>query len=421
MEPTVAIIGYGTASVNAIIALRNTGYAGAIRVFSTTDTLPYSPILTSYYAGGRKTFEECLPWNEDEMAQLGAEVMHNCPALELDCAEHLIRTAQGDFPYTKCLIATGATPQTFGFPGVEGEPDFKPFILRTMDDAQRLREALEDPATKRFLISGASMVALKMLEACMDQGKQVVLVGMMPHVLDNNALPEAAERFECGLRAKGIELRLGQTVSHVRRLAGDGSALGPLEVTFSTGETDVFDGICVAHGMRSNMEFVKEGQLEIDRALVVDEFMRTSDPDVYAAGDVAQGLELISGEKQIVGIWKNAAMQGACAGYAIAAEMAGRAPAPEHAFAGGIATNTIVVDGVLFISAGTMRLAENRRIDVSESDDMTVVRIFQTDDDGTERLVGFNLVSGIDEEGGVAYDTGAMLTLRIEEGCRRAR
>ena len=421
MEPTVAIIGYGTASVNAIIALRNAGYAGAIRVFSTTDTLPYSPILTSYYAGGRKTFEECLPWNEDEMTQLGAEVMHNCPVLELDCAEHLIHTAQGDFPYTKCLIATGATPQTFGCPGVEGEPDFKPFILRTMDDAQRLRVALEDPATKRFLISGASMVALKMLEACMDQGKQVVLVGMMPHVLDNNALPEAAERFERGLRAKGVELRLGQTVSHVRRLAGDGSVPGPLEVTFSTGETDVFDGICVAHGMRSNMEFVKEGQLEIDRALVVDEFMRTSDPDVYAAGDVAQGLELISGEKQIVGIWKNAAVQGACAGYAIAAEMAGRAPAPEHAFAGGIATNTIVVDGVLFISAGTMRLAENRRVDVRESDDMTIVRIFQTDDDGIERLVGFNLVSDVDEEGGVAYDTGAMLTLRIEEGCRRTR
>ena len=255
----------------------------------------------------------------------------------------------------------------------------------------------------------------------MDQGKQVVLVGMMPHVLDNNALPEAAERFERGLRAKGVELRLGQTVSHVRRLAGDGSVPGPLEVTFSTGETDVFDGICVAHGMRSNMEFVKEGQLEIDRALVVDEFMRTSDPDVYAAGDVAQGLELISGEKQIVGIWKNAAVQGACAGYAIAAEMAGRAPAPEHAFAGGIATNTIVVDGVLFISAGTMRLAENRRVDVRESDDMTIVRIFQTDDDGIERLVGCNLVSDVDEEGGVAYDTGAMLTLRIEEGCRRTR
>ena len=413
MEPTVAIIGYGTAGVNALIALRNAGYEGAIRVFSTTDTLPYSPILTSYYAGGRKTFEECLPWSEEEMAQLGAEVMRNCPVEELDPAAHLIRTAQGDFSYAKCLIATGATPQTFGFPGVEGEPGYQPFVLRTMEDAERLRRALENPACTRVLVSGASMVALKMLEACMDQGKQVVLVGMMPHVLDNNALPEAAEHFERGLRAQGVELRLGQTVAHVRR-----TQEGRLEVTFSTGETDVFDDIAVAHGMRSNMEFIKQGTLAIDRALVVDEFMRTSDPDVYAAGDVAQGLELISGDKQIVGIWKNAAVQGACAGWAIAAEMAGREPAPERAFTGAIATNTIDVGGTLFISAGTMLLTENRRTEVSEVDGMTIVRVWQTDADGTERLVGFNLVSDDDAEGGRAYDMGAMLTLRIEAACR---
>ena len=64
----VAIIGYGTAGVNAIIALRNAGYAGPVRVFSDIDTLPYSPILTSYYAGGEKTYEECFPWSATELA-----------------------------------------------------------------------------------------------------------------------------------------------------------------------------------------------------------------------------------------------------------------------------------------------------------------------------------------------------------------
>ena len=422
MEPTVAIIGFGTAGMNAAIGLRVAGYTGCVRVFSNTGMLPYSPILTSYYAGGRKTFEECLPWSAEEIAELDLTVMDDCPVERLDPASHTIHTPRGEFAYDKCLIATGATPQTFGFPGVEGEPNFKPFVLRTMADAECLRSALEDPANKRFLVSGASMVALKMLEACMDQGKQVALVGMLPHVLDNNALPEAAERFERGLRAKGVDLHLGQTIAHVRRLPADAdepSAAGRLEVTFSTGETDVFDGICVAHGMRSNMEFLPEGSLQIDRALVVDEYMRTSDPDVYAAGDVAQGLELVSGEKQIVGIWKNAAVQGACAARAIAAEMAGRAPAPDQAFKGAIATNTIVVDGTLFISAGAMHITENRRTDVSEDDEMTIVRIFQKEPDGTERLVGFNLVSDVDEEGGAAYDIGAMLTLRIEEACRK--
>ena len=416
----VAIIGFGTAGMNAAIALRNAGYAGCVRVFSDTGILPYSPILTSYYAGGRKTYAQCFPWNEDEIADLDLTIMRDCPVQELDPAAHVIRTPQGEFSYAKCLIATGATPQAFGFPGVEGEPDFKPFMLRTMDDAERLRTALEDPSCKRMLVSGASMVALKILEAFLDQGKQAALVGMNPHVLDMNALPEPAMRFERALKAHGVQLYLGQTIKSVRRIGADeGSDAGRLEVTFSTGGTDVFDGIAVAHGMASNLGFVVDGSLAIDRALVVDEFMRTSDPDVYAAGDVAQGLELVSGQKRIVGIWKNAAVQGACAGHAIALEMAGGAPGPEDAFKGAIATNSIDVCGTLFISAGSVELTEGRSVELREDDQMTVAYVYQDGEDGVRRLVGFNLVSDTDEEGGVAYDTGAMLTLRIEAAWRR--
>lgn len=80
-------------------------------------------------------------------------------------------------------------------------------------------------------------------------------------------------------------------------------------------------------------------------------------------------------------------------------------------------TNTIAVDGTLFISAGQSLAAPGQRVEVRESDDMTVACIFASGPDG-ERLVGFNVVSDVDEPGGVAYDTGAMLSLRIEEACR---
>ena len=66
----VAIIGYGVAGVNCAIALRCAGYTGPIRVFSATSTPPYSPILTSYYAGGEKSYEECFPWTEAELVDL---------------------------------------------------------------------------------------------------------------------------------------------------------------------------------------------------------------------------------------------------------------------------------------------------------------------------------------------------------------
>ena len=339
--------------------------------------------------------------------------MSDSPVLELDPETHIIRTAAGAYEYSKCLIATGATPQCWGFPSVDG---YEPLVLRTMDDAERLKAAITHPGCKRVLVSGASMVALKTLEACLEHGLDTTLVGMNPHVLDFNALPEAAARFERGLEDKGVQLLLGQTIKAVEVVEDADHPLGrQLEVAFSTGSIEVFDEIAVAHGMKCNLDFVAKDSLEMDKALVVDEFMRTSNADVYAAGDVAQATELISGEKRIVGVWKNAAVQGACAGKAIAAELAGDEIPVDARYKGSISTNTIAVKGTLFVSAGTMEVTLLRRMEVRESDDMTVVTIYEEKPDGSQRLVGFNITCDKDEAGGRAYDTGAMLTLRIEK------
>lgn len=408
----VAVVGYGTAGVNAVIAMRNAGYEGAIDVFTDSEIQPYSPILTSYYVGGEKTYEECFPWCEADLAKLNVQLRAGFPVLELDPEAHTLRTEQGEFSFAKCLVATGAKPVLFGFPQVEG---YEPIVLRTMADAERFKAAIEAESCRRVLVSGASMIALKSLEACLKRGLEVELVGMNPHVLDMSALPETAERFERGLLAKGVQLRLGQTIASVALVDGEGDR--KLEVTFSSGDVEQFDEIVVAHGVRSDLSFVKEGALEIDRAIVVDEFMRTSCPDVYAAGDVAQALELVSGEKRVLGIWKTAALQGATAGAAIAAEMAGEQPAAEVAYQGAISSNTIAVDGTLFISGGSVELGEGRSVEIRETADMTVALVFD-ESNGKRRLVGFNVTCDVDEPGGLAYDTGAMLHMRIEREFR---
>lgn len=412
----VAILGWGTAGVNALIGLRNAGYRGPVQVFSNTGIAPYSPILTSYYAAGAKTYEQCFPWAAEDLAELDPQVMQDCPVTKLDVDARLVHTPQGKFPYSKCVIATGATPMCYGFPQVEG---YDPLVLRTMDHAQQLKDALTDSTCKKILVSGASMVALKTLEACLQRRLDVTLVGMMPHVLDRNALPGAAERFEAGLRAYGVNLRLGTTVSNVQVLDPQEAAVagGKLRVTFADGATDAFDHICVSHGMKCNLDFVPEGALEMDRALLVDEFMRTSNPHVYAAGDVAQALELISGTRQIVGIWKNAAVQGNVAGSTIAAELTGKAPAKE--FTGSVSTNTIEVKDLLFISAGVAAPSPADQVEEREADGIYTVCVFRPAPEGGRTLVGFNLVA---DHGtcnvGRAFDVGAMLTMRIEAAAR---
>ncbi len=419
----VAIIGWGTAGVNAAIALRAAGFAGTIHAFSDTGIPPYSPILTSYYAGGEKTYDECFPWSAEELAELDVEVVPGSRVTLLDPGAHRIVTEAGqESSYDKCVVCVGAHPMTVGFPA---ECGYEPLVLRTMDDAERMKAAFEDPACGRVLVSGASMIALKCVEAALNRGLDVSLVGMNDHVLDFSALPAAAERFERGLAAKGVTMRFGQTIAQVEVLEGSGTAgegagaARKLRVTYSGGDVETYDQIVVAHGVRSDFGFIQDGSIEIDRAIVVDDFMRTSAPDVFAAGDAAQALELVSGEKRVLGIWKTAALQGQCAGRAIAAELAGRVPEASEAYPGHIMTNTIAVNGTLFISAGVSQAGEGQRVDVRESDDMTVACIYGTAPDGGERLIGFNVASDVDEPGGVAYDTGAMLSLRIEETCRR--
>lgn len=410
----VAIIGWGTAGVNAAIALRAAGYSGVIRAFSDSDVPPYSPILTSYYVGGEKTYDECFPWSASELAELDVEVVSGGRVCLLDPARHTIRTEAGQaYAYTKCIVCVGARPTTVGFPADCG---YDPLVLRTMGDAARMKEAFGRPTCSRVLVSGASMIALKCVEAALNCGIDVSMVGMNDHVLDFSALPETAERFERGLAAKSVGMRFGQTISQVKVLEGEPRKL---RVTFSGGDVEEYDEIVVAHGVRSDFSFIAEGSVEIDRAIVVDDFMRTSAPDVYAAGDAAQALDLVSGEKRVLGIWKTAALQGQCAGRAIAAELAGREPGAADAYPGAIMTNTIAVNGTLFISAGASQAAEGQRVEVRETDDMTVACIYEPDSDGDERLIGFNVASDVDVPGGAAYDIGAMLSLRIEEACRK--
>lgn len=410
-QAPVAILGFGVAGFNTAVGLRLGGYEGVIEVFSDLDTNPYSPIMTSYYAAGMIAYEDCFPWTQDEIDRLDLIVHKECPVERIDNKAHTIHTAQGVFTYSKCVIATGAIPAVFGF-----DPDspYAPIVLHSMEQAERLRSVLSDPDCKKVLISGASMIAVKMLEAALIAGKECTLVGMNSHILDMTAFPPAAARFQQKLAEQGVRFRFDQTISDVSfQEAPDHPRKHILQVTFSDGESDSFDEILVAHGLRCDLSLLDGGAVEKDKGILVDRFMRTSCPDIYAAGDVAQALELISQTQQIVGIWKNAAEQGLCAGKTIAAELTGNTPSETYAFSGSISSNTISCNGPLFISAGSHELTDERYIETVEDEDMTIVYLYEG-----EQLVGFNICADEDIEGSKAYELGGMLTRQILESIR---
>lgn len=378
----VVVLGFGAAAVGAICALRASGYDGAVTVVTDADPDPYSPVLTSYYAGGRIDRGQCFPWADLDVPAMVDDLVAHAEITALDVVAHEVALADGcRIPYSKLLVATGAHPVAPGFPELASPA---PHMLRTMHDAERLRLALANGKGKRVLVAGTSMVGLKAVEACLDKQANVTMLGRSGHILRASAHPLIAGLFEQLLAERGVALRLSQ--SAVRVEEGDGGCT----VHFNNGDAERFDEVILAQGVKPNLGFVDAKAACMDEGLVVDSFMRTSAPDVFAAGDVAQALDLSSGKKRIIGLWQNAVQQGRCAGRAIAAELAGHAPSHPHP--GAIPSNTIHVRDIVFASAGSVAERDGVRIEERHDQSATVLFAFE-EREGAEQLAGFNLLA----------------------------
>lgn len=418
-KDSVVILGFGAAAVNALFSLRESGYAGAVTVVNNTSGAPYSPVLTSYYAASLIPKEQCYPWSAQELSELDFTLVENADIVSLDTRAHRVLLADGSaIPYSKCLIATGANPVAPGFPPTA---QYAPLSLRTMDDAERLKAILEDDSTCNVLICGTSMVALKALEACVLRGKRVTLLGRSSQILRGSAHPAIAQRCESLLEDLGVILRLNDTVT-----CADDSCKSGIDITFSSdGSKHHYDQVILAQGVAPNIGFANPDEIDVDRGIVVDGLMRTSCPDVYAAGDVAQALDLTTSESKVIGLWANAVSQGKTAGRAIAASLceetgpakqtgapgpfacatAGQARIPgpfarqsgtARPYKGSIPCNTIHVASILFASAGSVAEDEGVRMEIEERGSACKLSAYRSTGSGEEELVGFNLLASID-------------------------
>ena len=386
MKPVV-VLGFGAAAANAIMALRDAGYERPLVVVTDGGAEPYSPVLTSYYAGGRITRDRCFVWADRGLSGMIDDLRSHAWVEALDAVAHEIVLADGErIGYSKLLIATGAHPVALGFPDAGS---YQPLVLRTLEDADRLGRALAAESCRSVLVSGTSMVGLKVLEACLDRGVRVTLLGRSAHILRSSAHPTVAARFEQLLADRGVRLRLGCEVEAAECVKGG------CRVRFDDGETERFDEVVLAQGVKPNIGFIGSDIL-VEQGILVDDFMHASAPDVFAAGDVAQALDVTIGKKSVIGLWQNAVQQGRCAGRAMADELAGRTPS--RPFPGSLPYNIIHVRDILFASVGTVAPREGRRFEMSDDD--CGMRVLAYDDvEGETRLVGFNALELVSAEG----------------------
>ncbi|MGO8864890.1 MAG: NAD(P)/FAD-dependent oxidoreductase [Alphaproteobacteria bacterium] len=297
---TFVIVGAGQAGGRAAEAMRAAGFAGHVVLIGEEPSLPYErPPLSKAVLTGDKPAStvELLP--PGFYAQKGIEVMTGTRVEAIDAAARTARLSSGrTLGFTKLLLTTGGRVRTlpFALPGMPGI-----FYLRTLAESLALGAALKE--AKRVAVIGGGFLGLEVAASARKLGLAVTLLELKPHLLDRAMAPEIAHFIAEIHRRKGVELHLGANVTGI---AGK-EKLAAVELAQGT-RVDA-DLAVVAVGIAPNSELAAAAGAAIGNGIVVDEFGRTSLPDIYAAGDVADHPNPILGHRLRLESWQNAQNQ----------------------------------------------------------------------------------------------------------------
>ena len=325
------IIGNGTAAVSAVEGIRTLDKNGSITVISREEHPAYCRPLISYYLEGKASPERMSCRNESFYADNSAEVIYSTAA-SLDPKAKKVKLESGaELEYTKLLIASGSSPFVPPMEGLETVPN-KGFFM-TLDDACALERMTDE--SSRVLIVGAGLIGLKCAEGLAERVKKITVCDLaqkvMPSILDD----DAAEMVKSRLEAAGIELMLGDTAARFE---------GSKAVMRSGAEVE-FDVLVIAVGVRPNISIFKNAGGECGRAITVDSHMRTSNTDIFAAGDCTESIDISCGSVKVMALMPNANIQGFCAGV----NMAGG----DKSFENAVPMNSIGLFGCHVMSAGS--------------------------------------------------------------------
>jgi len=305
---TFVIVGAGFAGAKAAETLRQEGFDGRIVLLGNEPVRPYErPPLSKDFLQGKATFDDAAVHEEGFYAQHDVELLTGTSAAGLDTAAHRLTLDSGEtLEYDRLLIATGAVPRRPPIPGADLDGVQ---VLRSFADAQALRERLE--AGGRLAVIGAGWIGCEVAASARTVGAEVTLVEQAATPLEGVLGAELGGFFADLHRRNGVNLLTG---AGVERIEGDGAVRG---IRLADGTEAACDTVVIGVGVAPDTRLAEAGGLEIDNGVATDAQLRTSAPDVFAAGDVANAQHPRYGRRVRVEHWANALEQGSAAGRAM--------------------------------------------------------------------------------------------------------
>jgi 3-phenylpropionate/trans-cinnamate dioxygenase ferredoxin reductase subunit len=300
MSQTFVVVGAGLAAAKAVEELRAAGFEDAVVVYGEEHHLPYErPPLSKGYLLGNDELESAFVHAPDWYDENDVDLRLGQVVTEIDTAAHVVRTRDGEQHYDRLLLATGSSPRHLAMADDSGAPVA---YLRTIEDSQRLKAAFTEAA--RVAIIGGGWIGLETAAAAREAGATVTVLESLDLPLLRVLGPEVARVFADLHVEHGVDLRTGVEVSAVD--ASDGRAV----VRLKDGGSVEADIVVVGIGVAPNVALAEAAGLETDNGILVDEHLGSSDPDVFAAGDVANALHPVLGRRIRVEHWDTAIEQG---------------------------------------------------------------------------------------------------------------
>jgi NAD(P)H-nitrite reductase large subunit len=344
------IVGASAAGIGAVEAIREVDPVGTITVISEELCPQYSRPMISDLVSGKANLEK-MKCREDKFWEKNdVQALTGRTAVSLNLADKYIALDQDDrVNFEKLLIATGGKPFV---PKIEGADKDGVFTFTTLSDAERLAAKLEK--AQKAVVIGAGLIGVSVTEALVKRGLKVTLVELQDKILSLLLDPKGSDIVENVIRKAGVTVVTGQSVQRIIGKPENDDVVGGVVLT--KGEQMPCDLVIVAIGVVPRTEIVAGTDVKLNRGIIVDNFMRTNIPDVYASGDVAEAYDFILNQNRLLPLWPLAVLEGKIAGY----NMAGK----KTDYSGGTNMSALKYFGIPIISIGIANPKEDGTFEV---------------------------------------------------------
>jgi 3-phenylpropionate/trans-cinnamate dioxygenase ferredoxin reductase subunit len=302
-EPGMVIVGAGECGARAAQALREQGYAGPVTLVGAELHAPYErpPLSKSALTDDGEPSPRTIISREN-FAGLGIAFWAGVSAHSVDRADRSVSLSNGErLAYDKLLLATGARARTLPVPGADGP---RCVSLRSFADCMRIRRELA--AGVRLAVIGGGFIGLEVAAAAIQRGAQVTLIEAQPRLLARCVPPDIAASIMARHVERGVAFHMGEVLTAIEHGAGEA-------VLHCSSGTVTADLVLIGIGAVPEIALAAEAGLICDNGIAVDDRLRTSDPDIFAAGDCCSFPLGTGGRRVRLESWRNAQDQGTLA------------------------------------------------------------------------------------------------------------